>query len=217
MLNSNTSFGTRQGGLASSYRAKLNSKQQSSVTRSPVEQSQAYQNLQAYAAGTGHSPWGEGLSAVDSIKPAVTMRFVSAAIDFIILFVLTMLTMMCFDLADGGFSAGGPVRILENYALTMTLVVIWFGYGLFFESSAWQGTLGKKLTGLVITDTSGNRIGFVRALGRACGKVLSACVPFYISYIMAGSTKRNQTMHDLIAGTLVFRRKDLLQTNSVFD
>ena len=41
----------------------------------------------------------------------------------------------------------------------------WLYYA-YFESSEWQGTVGKKVMNLVVTDLEGNRIAFGRASGR---------------------------------------------------
>ncbi len=84
-------------------------------------------------------------------------------------------------------------------ALSLLLGIAYFA-GL--ESSSMQATLGKKLLGMVVTDLDGNRISFLRALGRYFAKILSAVILF-IGYIMVGLTERKQGLHDMIAGTLV--------------
>ncbi len=80
-----------------------------------------------------------------------------------------------------------------------------FGLWLYFailESSAWQGTVGKKVLGLRVTDLDGNRISFGRATGRFFAKLVSNFT-FMIGYIMAGFTAKKQALHDMIAGCLV--------------
>ena len=113
-------------------------------------------------------------------------------------------------------SIESEILIENNLNFTLLLSGLWFGYGLLFESTSWQGTPGKKLTGQVITDMNGERIGFGRALGRACGKVFSSMLPLYIPYIMTGFTDRKQSLHDVMCGTLVFRARDLKKSNSRF-
>jgi len=143
---------------------------------------------------------------------------VSGFIDATILLILTFIVMFVFDVLDGGLAGGKSPEILVDGPLTLTLLNMWFGYGLMFEASSWQGTPGKKVTGLVITDKSGERITFSRALGRAFAKALSGVVPFYIPYFMVATTERKQSLHDMIAGTLVFCRHDLVNPSySVFD
>ena len=72
------------------------------------------------------------------------------------------------------------------------------------ESSAWQATVGKRAVGIIVTDLDGRRIGFVKALGRTLGKILSGLI-IYIGYIMIAFTDRKQGLHDILAGTLVIK------------
>lgn len=81
---------------------------------------------------------------------------------------------------------------------------VWLYYAL-FECSTWQGTPGKKILGLYVTDGRGRRISFGRATGRYFAKMISG-MTFLIGYIMAGFTARKQALHDMIADTLVLRR-----------
>ncbi len=90
-----------------------------------------------------------------------------------------------------------------------TLVVQWLYFAL-MESSKFQGTVGKLAIGLVVTDLDGRRISFGRASGRFFGKILSSII-FCIGYIMVAFTGRKQGLHDMIAGTLVYRTRDPLE------
>jgi uncharacterized RDD family membrane protein YckC len=47
---------------------------------------------------------------------------------------------------------------------------------------------------------------FGRASGRFFAKIITGMIPFGIGYIMAGFTAKKQALHDMIAGTLVWRR-----------
>ncbi len=88
--------------------------------------------------------------------------------------------------------------------LGIALVGVWLYYAL-LESSSWQGTLGKKVLGLAVTDTEGRRISFGRASGRYFAKFVTNLIPLFIGYILAGFTERKQAIHDMIAGCLVLR------------
>ncbi len=85
-----------------------------------------------------------------------------------------------------------------------SLILGWL-YSGYFESSEWQGTVGKKVMNLVVTDLQGNRISFARASGRYFAKLISGLIPFGIGYILAGITEKKQALHDMIAGCLVLR------------
>jgi uncharacterized RDD family membrane protein YckC len=86
----------------------------------------------------------------------------------------------------------------------IALALDWLYYAL-LESSAWQGTLGKKALGLEVTDLQGRRISFARATGRFFGRIISGLI-LGIGFIMAGFTERKQALHDILAGCLVIRR-----------
>ena len=90
-------------------------------------------------------------------------------------------------------------------AATVSLVVTWLYHAL-MESSEWQGTVGKKVLGLVVTDMAGQRVSFGRSTGRHFGKIVTNMVPALIGYFMAGFTDRKQALHDMMAGCLVLRR-----------
>src|SRR5579864_6078838 len=77
-------------------------------------------------------------------------------------------------------------------------------YEALLTSSAWQGTLGKRVLQLKVTDEMGNRIGFGRATGRFFAKILSSMF-FCIGFIMVGLTDRKRGLHDMLAGTLVMK------------
>jgi uncharacterized RDD family membrane protein YckC len=88
----------------------------------------------------------------------------------------------------------------------VTSNVVGFMIGLLYfagtESSSKQATLGKMTLGIVVTDTEGNRITFMRATGRYLAKITSA-LTLLMGYIMVAFTHRKQGLHDIIAQTLV--------------
>ena len=142
------------------------------------------------------------------------LRFVAWIIDRILLGVVTRLLLFPFV----GFSAmrmlmrGHPnpedlVPLFGSMArlFFVGLILDWLYYAL-TESSAWQGTVGKKVLGLRVTDLQGNRISFGRATGRFFARIISG-LTLLIGYIMAGFTEKKQALHDIIAGCLVVRQE----------
>ena len=77
-------------------------------------------------------------------------------------------------------------------------------YCALLQSSTRQATLGQMALGLRVTDVDGRRVSFARASGRHFATVLTG-LTFGIGYLMVVFTARKQTLHDLIAGTLVVR------------
>ncbi len=87
-------------------------------------------------------------------------------------------------------------------AISTVISVLYFS---FMESSKYQASVGKLALGLVVVDMDGNRIDFGKALLRNVGKFVSTVILF-IGYIMAAFTDKKQTLHDMIANTLVVKK-----------
>lgn len=106
-----------------------------------------------------------------------------------------------------------------TYGLSMMIgyfVVMQAGTWLYYallEASSLQATLGKKALGMVVTDLDGQPIGFGRATGRYFAKFLSAII-LMVGYMMVGWTQRKQGLHDMLAGTLVYKAGAMQTTTS---
>ncbi len=72
------------------------------------------------------------------------------------------------------------------------------------ESSRWQGTLGKRFLGLVVTDERGYRLSFLRAVGRFFGRLLCE-MTFFLGYLLIFLSVKHQGLHDRLARTVVVR------------
>jgi uncharacterized RDD family membrane protein YckC len=83
-----------------------------------------------------------------------------------------------------------------------TELVVFVLYFTLFESSAMQGTLGKRTLGLKVIKYDGSRLTRRRALLRTVARPLGAIL-LGIGYIMAAFMPRKEALHDLIAGTQV--------------
>ena len=95
--------------------------------------------------------------------------------------------------------------------LVFLILVLHLLYFVWFESSKYQATPGKMLLGIIVTDLNGQRISFVRSLGRNLGKIISHLI-FNIGFIMAGVTLRKQALHDMLADCLVVVKRDSVYT-----
>ena len=73
------------------------------------------------------------------------------------------------------------------------------------ESSVKQGTLGKIVLKIKVTDLEGRPISFGRAAVRAIPKLIPL---FWIGFLATVATPRSQAFHDLIARTLVIKNPD---------
>ncbi len=85
-----------------------------------------------------------------------------------------------------------------------SLVFTWLYYSI-MESSEYQGTVGKLVLGLKVTDLNGNKISFARATGRNFAKIITGFT-FGIGHLMVLFTEKRQTLHDMIASCVVVKK-----------
>ena len=114
----------------------------------------------------------------------------------------------------GAMLIDGIILIVPNLALTylvpdelvggiITLIMYWLYFAI-QESGTSQATIGKKAVGLKVTSENGERITFGQATGRHFGQYIS-CIILFIGYFMVLWDKKNQALHDKMAGTLVVK------------
>jgi uncharacterized RDD family membrane protein YckC len=107
--------------------------------------------------------------------------------------------------SQGGFDEDNP-HFSFTIAPTVWIIasVVCWAYEAVLTSSEWQGTVGKRVLGLKVTDLNGKRISLGRSTGRFFAKILSFAI-CYIGVIMVAFTERKQGLHDTLAGTLVWK------------
>ena len=121
------------------------------------------------------------------------LRFVAFIIDTIIAGVVSAVILSVVGDGEGGVVAG-TVNLFGNWL-----------YHALMEASRYQGTVGKLVLGLIVTDEQYRPISFWRATGRYFGMIVSAII-LGIGYLMAAFTARKQCLHDKMAGTLVVKK-----------
>src|ERR1041385_5207599 len=101
-----------------------------------------------------------------------------------------------------------PELVFSMLGAISTFIILAFVgqwlYEALLTASSWQGTVGKRVLRLKVTDEAGNRISFGRATGRFFAKILSQAL-LWIGFIMVAFTDRKRGLHDMIAGTLVMK------------
>jgi len=90
---------------------------------------------------------------------------------------------------------------LDSMGLSILVAIL---YQPFFESSELQGTPGKALLNMRITDLNGQRISFKKAVIRYVMRIVSSLLAC-LGFLMMLFTDKKQTLHDLVAETLVVR------------
>jgi len=89
-------------------------------------------------------------------------------------------------------------------AAVTVLALVWL-YHAGLEASAMQGTLGKRMSGIKVTNQSGRRCNLGQTSIRFFGKLLSALL-LGAGFMMIAFTKHKQGLHDIIAHSLVIKR-----------
>jgi uncharacterized RDD family membrane protein YckC len=100
---------------------------------------------------------------------------------------------------------GSAITCLICMMYLVVFIIVWL-YFAWFESSKYMGTPGKILLGLKVTDLNGNRIsGGKASLRFICKTILD--IFFYTGSIFITISEKKQGLYDIIAGTLVVKRK----------
>jgi len=123
------------------------------------------------------------------------IRFLAYLVDGIILFIaLILLAVLAAFLGEIGAMLYGLLSFAGPFLYFAVL-----------ESSPRQATFGKQLVGLKVAHAAtGERVSFLRALGRELAKIISGAI-LALGFIMAAFTGRKQGLHDFIASTVVVR------------
>ena len=131
-------------------------------------------------------------------------RFLAAIIDDIVIsfaasiFILPIIGIFglgVFSMAESGMDIeDNPVfwgSLIGMYSsiFMVSLVINWLYFAL-MESSKTQGTVGKLVLKIKVTDYNYERVTFGRATGRFFGKYVSSFI-LLIGYIMAGFTEKS--------------------------
>jgi len=95
-------------------------------------------------------------------------------------------------------------RALISGSLLVVIPTAYFIYHVIMECSAKQGTYGKQILKIRVTDLEGNRITASKAITRNLAKVLSI-LTLFIGYLTAYFNKKQQCLHDMIAETLIVK------------
>ena len=127
-------------------------------------------------------------------------RLLAAVIDYFILFLVYIVLVLCWFI----FVNGQGERISFALLLLPLIPVFKFIYGVFAEASAKQGTIGKRLLSIKVTDMGGSRVSIGLSFLRNLGKVLSVA-PLFFGYLYSFLNKKQQCFHDVAAGTLVIK------------
>lgn len=163
-------------------------------------------------AGTApaEAPAGEAVPAdLASLRKAgFWLRSVALGVDAGLVAALATggATLVGMAIQVGGlFSSPSEVGLewLETVATRLLVVLVALCYFTLFVG--WRGqTPGKMLLGLKIIRTTGDEVGYGRALVRWIGQGMSALL-FGLGFLMVAFSRQKRALHDKLAGTCVVR------------
>jgi uncharacterized RDD family membrane protein YckC len=123
-------------------------------------------------------------------------------LDHILLYIALVIVLLPF--ADSS-------EEIFNSAMAWAFLVLYFVLMPIMESSKWQGTIGKRILKLQITDKEGDRINFMRAFGRNIMRsvvlylyVLTFGLLLVVQYFRYNKTRK--LFHDELTGTVIGER-----------
>ena len=137
-------------------------------------------------------------------------RLAATLIDFTLLIILMFLlktvfpgvgNALFFNQTNPGEGYDIPVWVLSK----SSLIGIWIIYSMLMDCANMQGTFGKQMMAIVVTDENGKRITFARSFGRNILKSVSYAI-VGLGFFWILFDKRNKGWHDRWANTLVIRR-----------
>jgi uncharacterized RDD family membrane protein YckC len=129
-------------------------------------------------------------------------RLLASVIDY---FILTMCYIFLV-LVSFIFIEDKTARISMGILLLPLIPVFKFIYGSIAEASASQGTIGKRLLNIKVTDMGGRRIDLSVSFTRSGAKIISV-LPLFFGYLYSFLNKKQQCWHDIAANTLVVKER----------
>ncbi|WP_036679311.1 RDD family protein [Daejeonella oryzae] len=145
--------------------------------------------------------WNE-IAVAPQYFASMDIRLLAVIIDYFILFgiyiILASVVIAFIDERD--------LRILISLSGLAIIPIVKIFYASYMEASARQGTFGKVLMSVKVCDENGSRITPGRSVIRNFSKILSVAT-LGIGYIIGFFDKRQQCLHDKIAGTLVRKER----------
>ncbi len=158
---------------------------------------------------SGQSTRQEQEQAKEYVYASIWRRFCAAVFDALLAAtILSPATILLLWVMEAYHSEIGLSEYKSRTAVGTAAVLLWIVcFGLYCasaESSVHQATPGKRLLKLKVVSVSHGRLSFQQASWRYYAKFLSTFA-LLVGFAIAFFHSRKQSLHDMIAGTLVVR------------
>lgn len=158
-----------------------------------------------YSPYTAPSATGSYSSAVvgggEVVYAGFWKRYAAYFLDSIAVAIINVPVSLVFNLI-GAASGNESLAVALSLVAMLGSLIIGIGYYAGFHASRGGATLGKMAVGIKVVRSDGERITFLRGVGRYFGFILSS-LTLLIGFIMAAFTERKQALHDMLCDTLV--------------
>lgn len=122
-------------------------------------------------------------------------RLLAYLIDVVLLGAVIAVISMVF-----GGDTESKTNIIDTASPILSLI-----YFIILPITAIQGTVGKYVLGMKITNKEGNRVSLIQSFIRFISMALST-ITLFIGYLLIAFTSKKQGLHDMISRTFVVQR-----------
>ncbi|WP_448698056.1 RDD family protein [Mucilaginibacter sp. AW1-3] len=127
-------------------------------------------------------------------------RLLAAVIDWLLVLAVILIP-VCIGVLITGDQL---IRILLSASILILVPVTNLIYHIVMEGSSRQATYGKMILNIRVCDADATPISYGKATARNLAKIFSV-LPFGAGYLFNFFNKKQQCLHDMIAGTLVMK------------
>lgn len=127
-------------------------------------------------------------------------RWMASALDWF----MVSLVIIFFGVIALLFTSDKSTQFIIVLSVLGIIPIVNFIYHVVMEASPKQGTYGKQILKIKVTDMQGERIDFARSISRNLAKILSL-LTLFIGYLYSFFNSKQQCLHDVIARTLVIK------------
>ena len=134
-------------------------------------------------------------------------RILAFFIDYILIVVITLIIALKFEWikmpATGATTMPMPPMPYLLY-LELTVCFTYIFYHTVLEQTGWKGSIGKKICGLRVVDTNGEKLSLLKSAGRNLGAILSLNL-YFIPFLTVLINEHKQAWYDRLTDAYIIK------------